>query len=336
MKEVIVPVDHNFLITPPVFSDGWNNFEDTRPPEYWEYRRLWHELPERQNVSDFPLHLDIDITNSCNLRCTMCPRTKLIEADKFWGVRMFDFDFYSEIISLGVEMGMCSVKYNMLGEPLMYPRIVDAVQVAHDLGVVDTIINTNACLLTKSTSKKLIEAGLHKLLFSFDSPYRKTYNSIRIGADYDKVLSNIRNFMTIREELGSVTPLTRASMVVMDENKEDTKEFVKLFSPIVDFIGWSTYMDHKWVDIKFKGNKRFCCPQLWQRMLVHADGVVSVCCLDQAHRKIKIGNVFETPIQDLWHGREYTKLRVFHSAGRIQELPICSKCPLARDWQEKQ
>lgn len=333
-KEVVAPVDHNFLITP---SAGIKRFEDTRPPEYWEYRRLWNELPKRQVVSDFPLHLDIDITNSCNLRCTMCPRTELIEADEFWGVRMFDFDFYSEIMSLGVERGMRSVKYNMLGEPLMYPRIVDAIQIANDIGVIDTIINTNACLLTKSMSKKLINAGLYKLFFSFDSPYRETYNSIRIGADYDKVLSNIRNFMTIREELGSITPLTRASMVVMEENKEETEEFFNLFSPIVDFVGYSTYMDHIWLeDIKFKGNKRFCCPQLWQRMFVHADGVVSVCCLDQARREIRIGNVFEIPIQDLWHGEEYRRLRAYHSAGRIQELPVCSKCPLARDWQEKQ
>ena len=39
-------------------------------PRYLEYRRRWMENPRNFVVEDFPIHLDIEATNRCNLK--MC------------------------------------------------------------------------------------------------------------------------------------------------------------------------------------------------------------------------------------------------------------------------
>jgi sulfatase maturation enzyme AslB (radical SAM superfamily) len=39
---------------------------------YLKNRKDWNELPEKQVVSDFPLHVDIELSSVCNLKCPMC------------------------------------------------------------------------------------------------------------------------------------------------------------------------------------------------------------------------------------------------------------------------
>ena len=34
-----------------------------------EYRRKWDENPKKLYHGEFPLHLDIEVTSNCNLKC---------------------------------------------------------------------------------------------------------------------------------------------------------------------------------------------------------------------------------------------------------------------------
>ena len=54
---------------------GMYEWEQDLRDEYWEYRKAWSELPRTFTVSRFPLHLDIETTRRCNLRCPHCMRT---------------------------------------------------------------------------------------------------------------------------------------------------------------------------------------------------------------------------------------------------------------------
>ena len=218
----------------------------------------------------------------------------------------------------------------------MNPRLVDMIQYAKKAGVVDVMFNTNATQLTEDLSRRLITSGLDKLFFSFDSPDREQYNKIRVGADYDKVLANIQQFMDIRDQMGSVKPLTRVSMVRMKENEQEWEAFQELFVPIVDAVAYVDYLDHtgqynptRMIVPIGSRKKKFCCPQLWQRMFVHPDGVVTVCCIDSA-RTLQVGNVFESSTKEIWQGEKYQSLRALHSSGRFEEIPTCAQCPLAR------
>ncbi len=331
--DVETKVDHNYH---QLESDKTARWESVLPAEYWEYRRKWEEYPKNHVVERFPVHLDIEATSNCNLLCTMCPRTDMVKDGTFWKVKNFDFDLYTRLVDEGAEKGLCSIKFNYLGEPLMNPRLAEMIHYAKEKGIVDVMFNTNATTLTERISKQLIESGLDKLFFSFDSPYREHYNEIRINADYDKVLRNIKRFMQLRDEMGSVKPFTRVSMVRMKENEEEWLAFKDLFEPIVDAVAYVDYLDHTnqantgkmIVQQSERGGNKFCCPQLWQRMFVHPDGVVTVCCVDSA-RKLRVGHIHNKTVEEIWNGPEYQKLRELHATGRIDEIPTCARCPLA-------
>ncbi len=64
-----------------VYRDDWKRH---RPPEYAAYRELWDDVPRNKIELDFPIHLDIETTNICNLLCPMCTRTEMVENDSMW------------------------------------------------------------------------------------------------------------------------------------------------------------------------------------------------------------------------------------------------------------
>jgi molybdenum cofactor biosynthesis enzyme MoaA len=272
-KKIEVSVDHNFHLKTQNIMDDW---ESRRTQAYKSYRKEWYNNPKNNILNDFPIHLDIEATSACNFLCTMCPRTEMIENKTFWKVENFDMKTYEKIVSDGVPLGLRSIKFQYLGEPLVNKNLVKMIKFAKKAGVVDVMFNTNASLLDEKKAEEIILSGVDKVFFSFDSPYREQFNRIRIKGDYDLVLKNIKNFMKIKKELKSDTPITRVQMVLMKENKKEWDDFQKLFSGLVDTIAYVDYLDHgAQKDQDTKGvvkigsrKKKFCCPQLWQRMFI--------------------------------------------------------------------
>ena len=121
-------------------------WELNRGTEYWEYRKKWEEYPKKQIVPEGPLHLDIETTNLCNLKCKMCPRTVSVNKGEF-RTGVIEFEFYSYLIDQGADFNACSVKFNYLGEPLVHPDVVKQVAYAKRRGFIEVMFNTNGTLL---------------------------------------------------------------------------------------------------------------------------------------------------------------------------------------------
>ena len=333
MKKTVTKIDHNFHLQKNSKFEEW---EKRKGENYLNYRKQWYNNPTNNILDQFPIHLDIEATTACNFECTMCYRTELVRKNKYWKIENFNIEKYKKIIDEGVKKGLKSVKYQFFGEPMINKKIYEMIKYAKDAGVVDTMFNTNASLLTTENAKKLINSGIDKVFFSFDSPYREKFNKIRVKGDYDQVLDNIKNFMQIKKEMKSDNPITRVQMVLMKETKKDWEDFKKLFEPIVDTIAYVDYLDHgdqnshntKGVINIQKNQKPYKCPQLWQRSFIHPDGVVTPCCID-TDRVLVMGNINNESIDKIWRGKKYNELRSLHNNGKFSEIPLCSKCPLA-------
>ncbi len=60
--------------------------------------------------------------------------------------------------------------------------------------------------------------------------------------------------------------------------------------------------------------------------MVHVDGVVTTCCLDEGLEN-QIGNLKEQSLKALWHGETMHRWRVAHIEGRFDESgPLCDRC----------
>ena len=72
--------------------------------------------------------------------------------------------------------------------------------------------------------------------------------------------------------------------------------------------------------------KRPPCAGLWNTPMVHVDGDVTTCCLDE-HLVNKLGNLTETPLSELWSGDTIHAWRVAQIEGRFEDSgPLCTSC----------
>ena len=301
-------------------------WEKHRSPEYWEYRKNWEEFPKKGITPEFPLCINIETTNVCNLDCIMCPRTVLISRGTFAPIGLMEFDLYRKIIDEGEKYNLPSVKLQYLGEPLTHPDLAKQIKYAKDAGVLDVMFNTNATLLTEEKSYEILEAGIDALFFSFDSMDPDTYNNIRVGADYDKVMGNILRFMEIKNKGNYKHVHTRTSLTVIKHEIEDLIEFKNFWLDYVDAVGFGIF--HDVVEDGIKDSpyvENFVCAQPFQRLFVMWDGVNTPCCLDE-NRYYPLGNSNDKTIYDIWHGPAAVRMRKAQLEGKYNKMPLCNKC----------
>ena len=146
----------------------------------------------------------IEPTNRCNLECRTCIRNNWQEPLG----EMSSATFARIIEGLRRFSPPPAVFFGGLGEPLAHPEIAEMVAQAKTLGSSVELI-TNGTLLTKSLSKRLIDAGLDMLWVSLDGATPESYADVRLGAVLPEVLANLAGFRIARRS-------TRFSTMLLD------------------------------------------------------------------------------------------------------------------------
>lgn len=68
------------------------------------------------------------------------------------------------------------------------------------------------------------------------------------------------------------------------------------------------------------------CAGLWNTPMIHVNGDVTTCCLDEQLAN-KIGNIRQKSLAELWYGTLMNQWRVAHIEGRFSESgPLCDSC----------
>lgn len=297
---------------------------------YKEYRRKWSENPKEFVVEDAPIHLDIETSSVCNLRCPMCFCTLDLEKGTEQKIKrgLMDMDRFKKIIDEAVEIGVYSVKINWRGEPLMNPHIPEMIKYAKDKGIIDVMMNTNGVVLTPELSEKIIDAGLDKIFFSVDSHVKDKYEKIRIGAEFEQTIENIKTFARINDEKGHPV-YTRVQKVLLNETAEENDEFIDFFKGFIDQVAFEDYIPYGELELgkSVERNKsiKFACTMLWQRLLITWNGEYMICC-PSGGKGIPFGHNDEESIKEFWLGEKMQNIRELHKNGEWWKVGICEDC----------
>jgi len=168
--------------------------------------------------------INIPVTDRCNLKCTMCPRqnTKdLIEAD-------IPDDALQSLLVSGRELS--GILLQGLGEPLLYKNIFNVIkQLKREMhGNSEVGLTTNATMLNEDTGRKLLDSGLDFLYFSVDAATKPTYETIRVGADFDAVVKNISRCVEYRSTFARNKPRLMMNFVITQQNLHEIAAFAGL------------------------------------------------------------------------------------------------------------
>lgn len=305
-----------------VFKKDWEKYKSKK---FWKYRKAWEEAPKKFKVLKFPLCLDIETTTVCNLKCPMCPRTTAIKKGLPFLIKHMEFSLFKKIINEGSKYGLSSIKMMYLGEPLAHPDVTKQIRYAKKMGITDVILNTNGTLLTPDLAEKILAAGLDRIFFSFDSIHQKTYESIRVGAKFDKVVKNIKYLCELKNKKYPHVQV-RVSMVVMPNNESELDDYRDFWKDTVDNVGYGI-LNESISEKYFPKNKGFACAQLWQRMFVRVNGDITVCCTDYT-RQYVVGNAKKENLADIWRNKQYKLIRNKHKSGNYYDMEMCKKCEI--------
>ncbi|NJB69203.1 radical SAM protein with 4Fe4S-binding SPASM domain [Desulfobaculum xiamenense] len=293
-----------------------------------EYRRRWR-MAERELVEfPFPLFLVMETVNTCNYRCIMCFRHSM-PAPK---PRVMPDDLFESVMAEAAAHGCPSLSVNWNNEPLMDPNLVRRVARARESGFVDVRLNTNASLLDGERSRGLVRAGLTRLSVSLDAATRETYEAVRVGGNWDRVMGNIEQFLRIRKELGARLPLLRVTFVRIRENAHEVDDFVRRWKGVADYVSIQSYVPH------IPGERAMAlhpdvrshmaditCSQPFERLVVGVDGDVYPCC-SPVGTEIHLGNVRETPLAEIWRGAMSRRLRTMMRERTWDGFDVCRRC----------
>ena len=312
--------------------DG-RNIHNKNFKEYIEYRNQWRNNPKNFIVEAFPLHLDIEVTAQCNLRCKFCRTTYNHDS---YPKNLMDVTLFKRIIDQGQEYGLKAIKFNWRGEPLLHPELPDMILYAKEKGILDVFFNTNAQLMNPSLSERLVKSGLDRITISIEGHFKEIYEKNRIGANFENLLYNIRNLNEIRLKLNSVTPKIRIQTVLIPEMKNHVDDYQEFWCDLCDEVACLRMKQ----EVEYSANQgrvdsSWSCPQLWQRMVVACDGTIIPC--NEDHKAImRLGNAKDTNIKDIWTSANLNRIRAIHQYGESHILSVCSICPLrAGDIDEK-
>ncbi len=297
---------------------GWN-------PSYWFYRLRWYLTRRLHYKTRFPIHMDIESTNFCNMRCIMCPQSE--ENTMVKGI--MDFDFYKAIVTEAAQNGLISLKLNIRGEPLMNPRLVDMVAHAKRRGIKEVMFNTNGLLLTPEKTRALIHAGIDYIIISIDGATKETYEAIRKGGDFETLKNNINSLIKYRKQMRLSKPLIRLQYVKMKDNEDEVAAYFDMWKNKVDVMTANDYSCRVKGDTRSvrntKSTGRATCPHPFQRLSISWDGDVMMCCGDWNMLGI-LGNCKEDSLFDIWHSPEMEKRRKLLREKKLDMIPACKDC----------
>ncbi|MBN1298739.1 MAG: radical SAM protein [Actinobacteria bacterium] len=294
---------------------------------------------KKERCAYFPYKLWIETTSRCNLACSACLNKYLSPRDR----GDMDFNLFKKIIDQSKDY-VYEIYLFHRGEPLLHPEINKMIEYARSSNI-KTVIHTNAVLLDRAMSEKIVKSGLSKIYFSLDTFIKSDYEKNRKGADFDVTLKNIREFLKIKSKTGSKKPA--AFILLMDLNDKPLSVYDKkkqwaefnVFRKEFKGLGLDGFVKrkaHNWggnlnTEVS-KKNKHMqanrhiiTCTFPWYSLTIFFNGKVYLCPQDFIGR-YEIGDINKNTIQEIFNDEPIRTARKKLGSKNISGMEGCLKC----------
>tara|TARA_R110002072_G_scaffold534_2_gene3539 strand:- start:79154 stop:80161 length:1008 start_codon:yes stop_codon:yes gene_type:complete len=280
---------------------------------------------------NFPIQINLEVSRSCNYDCPFCARKDAPEG------KHIPFDYAQKVILEANKFGPTTFALHMWGEPLINPHWGEIVEFISSQPVDHgTTMTTNGYLLNEGNIEKIFASGLSQIIISLHTLDPEEYK-LRVGKDIDvnKVLKNLKNLSTYQKEnnlnISKIVRLFRTK----DQPENDASKLKELenlgYSIEEEVYDNSANFIEGWSEVEVK-SKRHPCYHPFLTLTVTVQGDVTVCCVDANH-SLKIGNIKESSVYELWTGKKINQMRNEHLSNNFTSLcEICKKCDT---WADK-
>jgi radical SAM protein with 4Fe4S-binding SPASM domain len=175
-------------------------------------------LTRGKKVSAPPAHVQVEITNACNLKCETCHRDLLYPHPTH-----MKLDVFKKVID---EIRPKRVNVSGIGEPFINEDVFDMIDYARSSGAKINCA-TNFTLVERKI-EDIVKSGIGQLKVSIDAAKRETYDRIRKKDLHETLIANIRDINETKKRLNSPTPALRFNYALQSDNIDELLETIEL------------------------------------------------------------------------------------------------------------
>jgi len=325
---------------------------------FWNWIRNHPPLIFLVNLrSRIPTAIEVEVTTRCGLRCIMCEHTYWSEPP-----RDMSFEEFKSIINQFPRLKWIGL--TGIGESFINPGFIKMLEYVKSKNIYVELYD-NLFFLDESQISQIIGLEIDKLLISFDAATKETYERIRPGASFEKVVSNIFELFNLKKEKRSDFPKIIFHFIIMKDNLHEVFDYIQLVSELANepteirfsrmlhnysqVLNLFTEIDdqlikscerlakHKGILISWNLDVPSDKPPVtecieWTMPFIFANGDVIPCCSANESNKRdfqkqnSMGNIFQEPFVDIWNGTRYKQLRQHIRSGEFP--PSCKDCCL--------
>jgi len=166
---------------------------------------------------------NVQIIDACGLRCVMCFRQDASYASAKHFSRPMSLSMFRGFLDACEGSPVATMYLGGSGEAFLHPQVVDLLDLVLGRGIRAHII-TSGSHLTPSLIEQLTERDGFDLEFSVDAYETDTYESIRVGANRDKVFRNLETFAGSAKAKGRDITLALTAVLM----RRNVQEFPRL------------------------------------------------------------------------------------------------------------
>lgn len=178
-------------------------------------------IRKKPKLAPTPRWVEIEITTICNKKCTHCEHTH-------WGItqeqRHLTIDEYRHIIN---KFDLTWVHTTGLGSSFLNPDFYKIMAENRKRNIPHYFVD-HFDDLSDADMEQILEYDVAGIYISIDGASAETYNPVRIGCDFDRVVRNIRTFIHKKISKGLVLPELNFRMVVNNDNVHEMPKFIDL------------------------------------------------------------------------------------------------------------
>lgn len=303
-----------------------------------------------------PRLVEIEVTTCCPLRCVICEHT-------YWNekARHMNFEQFKSIIDQFPKLKW--VGLTGIGESFVNPDFMKMLEYVKQKNIYVELYDP-FIFIDEEKAREIVRLGIDKIFISLDAATKETYEKVRPGSNFDKVIENIRRFLEIRKQANTPFPdisyhyiinklnlrevLPYADLVKSLTGTESAIIFTRMLHSFLEAEEYFTEIPDSLTDeVRAKAEETgirigwnadaptkkppICDCSFWIMPFIFVTGDVIPCCAGNEankrdfQKKYSLGNVFEQDFKDIWNSDKYKRLRDMIHKG---QTPIqCRDCP---------
>lgn len=300
-----------------------------------------------------PSSIQLEPTTKCNLNCLTCSRHTFPASRLNRDLTLDEFKYIIESIPT-----LRKIKIQGMGEPLLNQHIWGILEYGILKGIKFKTAS-NGMMINEDNAGSILKY-FTDIVVSLDSPDKEQYETIRKGANYEKVINGIKLLVNMKKELKLKCKI-RVSFVATHLNYEELASYFELcermdvdIAGVVEVVNWLVPIQDQYpenrrfiensrkvkdeirecvkqhkskIQIAYSGSERRVRSCMWPKSscFLTVDGYVTPCCIRPDPTVLNFGNIFKQSFSEIWNSNKYKKFRYLNSQGKNNL--ICESCP---------